>query len=96
MQGNRMPRPDGFQPSEARPAFDQIVFRMYLEPQPIRRAGHRRFIMRRFQAKSGGKCGVHDEGREGYQDLIGVSEPEPFGVLMEVQVPAGTFFHALP
>jgi hypothetical protein len=30
------------------------------------------------------------------QDLIGVSEPMPLGVLIEVQVPAGTFFQALP
>lgn len=31
-----------------------------------------------------------------YQALIGVREPVPCGVLMEVQVPAGTDFQALP
>jgi hypothetical protein len=30
------------------------------------------------------------------QDLISVSEPVPFGVFIVVQVPAGTFFQALP
>lgn len=30
------------------------------------------------------------------QDLIGVREPFPFGVFMEVQVPFGTYFQALP
>ena len=32
----------------------------------------------------------------GDQDFIGVSEPMPWGVLMLVQVPTGTFFQALP
>jgi hypothetical protein len=29
-------------------------------------------------------------------DLIGVSEPVPFGVFIAAQVPLGTFFQALP
>ena len=33
---------------------------------------------------------------DGDQELIGVSEPMPLGVWIEVQVPAGTFFHELP
>ena len=30
------------------------------------------------------------------QDLMGISEPMPVGVFMLVQVPAGTYFQALP
>jgi len=35
-----------------------------------------------------------DDG--GDQDLIGVSDPVPFGVLMVVQVPLATIFQAVP
>ena len=30
------------------------------------------------------------------QPLMGISEPMPLGVFMAVQVPAGTYFQALP
>ena len=42
-------------------------------------------------AGRGEASGVRDA-----QDLIGCSEPMPFGVLMPSQVPLATYFQALP
>ena len=44
-----------------------------------------------------GKAGAtRPQPMSAHQVLIGVSEPLPFGVAIDVQVPFGTAFHALP
>ena len=47
-------------------------------------------------AQAGAQAVGDGHGRRSTQPLIGVSEPMPWGVLIEVQVPAGTFFQASP
>ena len=71
---------------------------MDLEPQAGPAAGQGLAEVLGLEAEAGRKrLRAHDVLLEpGDQDFIGVSEPMPWGVLMLVQVPTGTFFQALP
>lgn len=52
---------------------------------------------RRARAVSANWAGTaRDRGCARAQDLTGVSEPLPVGVVIVAQVPFGTYFHALP
>ncbi len=91
VQRDRMPGADRLEPREPRPALDQVVLGMDLEPQPVRRA---RRAPRRSAAASGPARRTVPWSR--VQLLTGVSEPMPFGVFIVVQVPFATYFQALP
>src|SRR5690606_12709315 len=88
------------QPGKTRTARHHVVFRMDLEPQTFGIAMQRIVVMLGLEAESGTGLDLHGEQAvsvgKSDQDSIGVSEPWPFGVLIDIQVPAGTFFHALP
>ena len=87
--------PERIQHRQARTAFDHVVLGVDLEPQPGRRTGQHLVEILGLEAQSGGW--PHEGGdRRQRQDLISASEPMPFGVLIVVQVPFGTFFHELP
>ena len=78
----------GLEHREARAALDHVILGMDLEPKSHRRRSQRLAEMLRLEAKAGG--GSHGDY------AIGLSEPTPFGVLIDAQVPLATYFQALP
>ena len=74
---------------EARASRDHVILGVNLEPQAGRRTGHRLFEMNGLEAYAGGRT-------HGGQPFCGMSEPMPFGVLIEAQEPASTYFQASP
>ena len=97
MQRQRMDAADRFQPGQPRPAGDQVVLGVDLEPQAGRPAGERLGVVVGLEAEPGRQGGVHAVlGSAKRLQALGVSEPLPLGVFMVVQVPLGTVFQALP
>ena len=90
MQCHRMARADGFEPGQARAAVGQVVLGVHLPPQAGGSAPQRLVVVLGLEAQAGGESGCHG------QLFMGVSMPMPLGVLIVVQVPAGTNFQALP
>ena len=96
MQAHGMLRADLLEPRQARAAVDDVVFRMHLEPEALRAAVPRLLEMLGLESEAGSERLVHGGVACVDQDLTGLSEPMPFGVLIVVHVPFGTFFHAFP
>ena len=94
VERDRIARGQLAQHRQARAARDHVVLGMNLEPQPRHRFGsdesHRGSEVLGFETESGGRGGSHRS------QALGVSEPTPLGVLIDVQVPLATYFQALP
>ena len=92
--------PNRFEPREARAAGDVVVLGMHLEPQAGCATGEGVVEVLRLEAQAGaeraGRASVSAGLGHGRAQAFAVSEPLPLGVLMPVQVPAGTLFHELP
>ncbi len=97
VQAHRVAFPDRVEPAQPRPAVDQVVLGMHLEPEPRRRAVSRLVVVLGLESQPGGEEWGHvGSVPSRAQPLTGASEPMPFGVLMDVHVPFGTCFQALP
>jgi len=90
VQRHRMPGADRLEPGEPRPACDQVVLGLDLEPESVRRRGERLLEVLGLEPQPGGRW------HGAVQLLTGVSDPMPVGVFMVVQVPFATYFQALP
>lgn len=94
MQRHRVPRPDGFKPSQTRAAVSEIVLGVHLPPQAAGGAVQGLVVVLGLEAQACGEKGCH--GAAFGQLFMASREPMPLGVLMLAQVPAGTNFQALP
>src|ERR1700754_1098221 len=108
MQRQRMPAGHHVERFEPRTAVHHVVLWMDFEPQALSNGLDRLGKVFGLEAKARAHGSMHGRspssatrgqrlgtGRAGDHAPVLVSEPWPLGVTMAVQVPAGTFFHAL-
>jgi hypothetical protein len=98
VQRHRVLGADRLEPRQARPALHEVVLGMDLEPQARRATGQGLLVVLGLEADAGGerRCARAGAGSRHAAQVLAESEPVPFGVLIVVHVPAGTFFQALP